>query len=167
MPKNHIKSTYQGKWSHLCVQHVCVCVYLSLMTNSFTSVVVSVKHSCTGRRSSQVIAALTGHLLFSLATLQMCVCSTTERKTWQQSHNGERNPEQRGKSRVSASPQTKWNWNHEKVRHKTTMKEYWSGEILWVSGVKMTDTSLCLWSQQICRGYRLPRPPPPFHTPQK
>lgn len=59
----------------------CVCVYVHVfMNNSFTSVVVPVKHSCTGRRPSQVIAALTGHSRHSPATPQMCVFSAPERE---------------------------------------------------------------------------------------
>ena len=61
---------------------VCVCVYLhvSLVNNSFMSVVVPVKHSCTGRRPSQVITALTGHSRHSPATPQMCVFRRRQRR---------------------------------------------------------------------------------------
>lgn len=51
-------------------------MHVSSVNNSFTSVVVPVKHSCTGRRPSQLITALTGHSRHSAATLQMCVFST-------------------------------------------------------------------------------------------
>lgn len=72
-------TTYQRKEKYLCPRYffVCVCVWVrvSLVNNSFTSVVVPVKHSCTGRRPSQVITALSGHSRHSSATLQMCVFS--------------------------------------------------------------------------------------------
>lgn len=64
---HHNYTSCQGKENYLCPTYlfvsecVCVCAHVPSVNNSLTSVVVPVKHSCTGRRLSQVIAALTGH----------------------------------------------------------------------------------------------------------
>lgn len=49
-----------------------------------------VKHSCTGRRPSQVITSLTGHPRHSLATLQMCVFAAVREETWQGNYKSDR-----------------------------------------------------------------------------
>lgn len=89
---------------------VCVCV-VSLVNNSFTSVVVPVECSCTGRRPSQVITALTGRSRHSLAISCRCVCVFSFAlvgKTWQEKQSQRQRRDVGGKgpeSRCCTIPQ--------------------------------------------------------------
>lgn len=98
---------YISRKRRICVAGTLMCVWayvhVSSVNNSFTSVVVPVERSCTGRRPSQVIAALTGHSRHTPATLQMCVFSALRGETWQgscSSSDRDNTPRERPQSKL-------------------------------------------------------------------
>lgn len=115
----------------------------SVVSNSFTSVVVRVKHSCTGRRPSQVICALTGHSRHSSATLQMWVFSALKQKPWQENYSSDRDTRHKEKSFVMLFLKTSWNVFHEKLTKSTK----WHYELLHARLVichkSITEDTVC------------------------